>query len=240
MTRRTTASAKKICLSVGAVALATLIGFSAYYLTSYYPAVGVEEYLTGEEKKSCYLFDGEGKDNLIIFYPGAKVDEKAYAPILSMLSKKGVDTALVSMPCHMAIFNVGAADAVLSEIGSSYKHVYLMGHSMGGAMAASYAKSHEIDGLIFLAAYTADDLSGKDLSILSIYGDRDGVLNSKKVESGRTLVPDDYTELVISGGNHAGFGSYGKQDGDNDATISATVQWNETVDAILNFVGRTK
>ena len=43
-------------------------------------------------------------------------------------------------------------------------------------------------------------------------------------------------EKVILGGNYAQFGSYGKQSGDNDASISAENQWNETVEAIESFI----
>ena len=43
-------------------------------------------------------------------------------------------------------------------------------------------------------------------------------------------------EKVILVGNYAQFGSYGKQSGDNDASISAENQWNETVEAIESFI----
>ena len=54
-------------------------------------------------------------------------------------------------------------------------------------------------------------------------------LNISKVESGRKYFKEEnYMEKVILGGNYAQFGSYGKQSGDNDASISAENQWNET------------
>lgn len=40
---------------------------------------------------------------------------------------------------------------------------YVGGHSLGGAMAASYAAKHtdELDGLVLLAAYSTADLTGQ-------------------------------------------------------------------------------
>ncbi|MBQ3400631.1 MAG: alpha/beta hydrolase, partial [Lachnospiraceae bacterium] len=70
--------------------------------------------------------------------------------------------------------------------------------------------------------------------VLSIFGSEDGVLNMDKVAEGRALVCGEYKELVIEGGNHARFGSYGEQAGDGKATISAAEQWQRTVEFILN------
>lgn len=49
-------------------------------------------------------------------------------------------------------------------------------------------------------------------------------------------MPADFNELVIEGGNHAGFGSYGAQAGDGEATISQEKQWRQTADEILNCI----
>lgn len=42
-----------------------------------------------------------------------------------------------------------------------------------------------------------------------------------KLEEGRKLLPKGSKEKCIEGGNHAQFGSYGKQKGDGEARISA-------------------
>lgn len=44
------------------------------------------------------------------------------------------------------------------------------------------------------------------------------------------------TEYVIDGGNHAQFGSYGKQSGDGVATISPENQRIQTEMEILEFI----
>ena len=35
-----------------------------------------------------WLFDGPSDENALIFYPGAKVEETAYAPMLNLLAEK--------------------------------------------------------------------------------------------------------------------------------------------------------
>ncbi|TCD46446.1 alpha/beta hydrolase [Streptococcus sp. X16XC17] len=87
-----------------------------------------------------------------------------------------------------------------------------------------------------LAAYSVEDLSKTKLKILSIYGDQNKVLNREKVQAGHALLPTDYEEVVISGGNHAGFGHYGPQNGDGKAIISSQEQHDQTIKAILNFI----
>ncbi len=74
------------------------------------------------------------------------------------------------------------------------------------------------------------------LSVLSVYGSEDGVLNMENFISARDLMPADYTELCIEGGNHAWFAYYGEQEGDGTATITKEEQQRQTVEAILNMI----
>lgn len=237
-------------LRIAAIILAVIIvlmGSVFIYLGTYYKAENVDSYMTSNDIVNVtktdygYFFDGSGTDNAIIFYPGAKVDEKAYAPVLSKLASEGIDCFLVSMPFHMAIFDVDKAQTIISQYG--YKNWYIAGHSMGGAMAAQLVSQlkdgQSFSGLIFFAAYTAKDISDTHIPVLSLYGDNDGVLNMDKVEAGRKLVDSDkYSEVVIKGGNHAGFASYGRQKGDNEASITKEEQWNQTVMAVKEFINR--
>lgn len=188
-----------------------------------------------------YLYDGPGEDTALIFYPGAKVQDIAYAPLLKELAENGVDCYLVHMPGNLAIFGVDEAEEMMQDAASknrSYEHWYLAGHSLGGAMAATFAASHseELDGLIFLGAYSTKDLSQTDLRILSLYGSEDLVLNREKLAESHDLMPADFTEYVIEGGNHAQYGDYGVQKGDGTATISAEEQRHIVTEKILTFL----
>lgn len=104
-------------------------------------------------------------------------------------------------------------------------------------MAADYAAGHpeKLDGLVLLAAYPTKSLEDSGLSVLSVYGSEDGVLNMDKVEAGRPLMPERYSEVCIEGGNHAQFGNYGVQSGDGEAQIGREEQQEQTVQAIMKM-----
>ena len=180
-----------------------------------------------------WFFDGPSEENALVFYPGAKVEETAYAPFVRLLSRNGMDVCLVKMPFRLAIFGSQRAGKVMEQY--SYSHWYIGGHSLGGAMAADYAarQKEAFEGVILCAAYPVKALPRQMKEIL-IYGSEDQVLNRKKVEKAVRFAPEIYVEHVIEGGNHAWFGSYGEQKGDGKASISAKEQWEEAVRVILN------
>lgn len=166
----------------------------------------------------------------LIFYPGGKVEETAYLPLLEQLRQGGLTCVLVKMPFRLAVFDIRAADAVYAQF-PSISRWYLSGHSLGGAMASSYVPSNErkFAGLILLGAYPVND---SPIPTLAIYGSEDVKLDRSKL----TAVAD---KLELSGGNHAYFGNYGEQAGDGTATISREAQQAQAVTAILAFVQST-
>ena len=107
-------------------------------------------------------------------------------------------------------------------------------------MAASHAAAHakDFDGLILLAAYSTKNLTGTPLRVLSVYGSEDGVMNRESYEKNRANLPADTTEVVLDGGCHAQFGSYGSQDGDGVPTISGEEQVRQTAEVIAAFIGQ--
>lgn len=131
------------------------------------------------------------------------------------------------MPLNFAILDSDAADEVFDEL-PEINYWYIGGHSMGGAMASSYAaeNAEKIDGLVLLGAYIYGDVPPEDA--ITIYG----TLNSNLEKN------IDYTEnvVIIEGGNHAQFGNYGEQKGDPPATISRESQQNIAVEEILDFI----
>ena len=228
----------KVITAVFVLAVA-LIFATAAYAGDYYPAVDVDRFMADStdvrvtEIKQGWFFDGPGSENALIFYPGAKVDETAYAPILRSVCEQGVDCFLLKMPLHLALFNMDKADEILAEY--NYADYYLAGHSLGGAMAANHAHSHQDgpSGVFLLAAYPTEDLTASPFPVVFIYGDRDTVLNREGLEAGFKLCPDNSLKIEIAGGNHAQFGSYGAQKKDSEATVSPEEQWKITADTIL-------
>ena len=224
------------------VLLIAVTGIAFYLYTRDYYHAEAQHYAATEETKD-YIIYGE-RDSVcgIIFYPGAKVEEYAYAPILSMLADNGICCVVVKMPFHLAVLRSDAAKQVVTEI-PTIERWYIGGHSLGGAMAADYAATYcsekmqgkDFEGLILLAAYPTKEIY---MPVLSIYGSEDNVLNHEKYQSTLSYA-NSLTEYVIEGGNHAYFGNYGEQKGDGKATITKEEQWQETVDVILDFLYNT-
>ena len=237
----------KIILSV-CLALLLVIGIGGYaYVSDYYhadeTALEAMAYQTGsvqaEQDGDVIWFVPEDPTAGLIFYPGGKVEHTAYAPLLRACAEQGILCALVRMPGNLAVLDANAADGLQEE----YPEVtawYMAGHSLGGAMAANYAAAHaeDFNGLILLAAYSTKDFTGTTLRVLSVYGSEDGVLNRESYEKNRANLPADTTEVILDGGCHAQFGSYGPQDGDGIPSISGEEQVRQTAEAIAAFAGQ--
>jgi hypothetical protein len=178
-----------------------------------------------------------------IFYPGGRVDYRAYAPAARQIAEQGYLVVVVRMPLNLAVLDAGAAGDVIAAFPQIQKWA-IGGHSLGGAMAANFAKNHgaEAAGLVLWAAYPAssDDLSASGLRVVSIYGTLDGLSTGAKIEASRALLPADTIWIAIEGGNHAQFGWYGDQAGDNPAGISRSDQQAQTVTATLALLESLK
>ncbi len=168
-----------------------------------------------------------------ILYPGGHVDYRSYAPIAQRIADHGYTVAIVKMPLSLAVFGIERADDVIAAY-PAMRHWVIGGHSLGGSMAASYARTHAdtVQGMAFWASYpgSSDDLSATTLKGLSTYGSNDGVLNRENLNATLPLLPPGTTVRVIEGGNHAQFGNYGHQSGDGTATISAADQQAQAAD----------
>lgn len=202
-------------------------------------ALNSDSAVTVSNESGYYTFTptGETPTTGFIFYPGGRVDYRAYAPVLRMIAEQGYFVALVPVPLNLAFFDINAATPV-QEQHPNIEHWVVGGHSLGGVAASVYAKDHlnDLDGIIFFASYPADDsLKNSTLEILSIYGTRD-MAGMDKFDETKALLPPQTQYVVIDGGNHAQFGSYGPQAGDNEATISPEDQWAQVSTATVEFL----
>lgn len=177
--------------------------------------------------------DGPGTDQALIFYPGGKVEYSAYLPICYAMAENGLDCFIVKMPFNYAFFGINRADTIMDQY--SYDSYVMGGHSLGGAMAAIYTSKNpeQVDELLLLAAYSTKVIPDS-VAVLTIYGSQDQVLNLDKLQESAQNLPADAVQLVLEGGNHAGFGNYGAQDGDGAADISQEEQQSQTVDAVIS------
>lgn len=178
---------------------------------------------------------GGAPDTGFIFYPGGHVDYRAYAPLARALAEKGYYVAITPMPLSLAVLAPAKAAAVISAH-PEIKYWAVGGHSLGGAMAANFLESNSntAQGLVLMASYPAssDNLSDNPLKVVSIYASNDGLATLDTIDASRALLPASTQWVEITGGNHAGFGWYGPQSGDQPAVISREDQQAQTVDAI--------
>ena len=107
-------------------------------------------------------------------------------------------------------------------------------------MATQFAFENpsKIEGLVLWAAYPASgtNLSEDDLLVSTIYGTNDGLVSLDQVENSLKQLPDSTSRIEISGGNHAQFGWYGEQAGDNSATITRSEQQNQIGNATIQLL----
>ncbi|MBQ7290563.1 MAG: alpha/beta hydrolase [Clostridia bacterium] len=233
-----------IPLIAAVLVLALIIGACAVYLGDYYRAdiPAIQQMLPEgtswkEEPNGNIVFEPDGAKTGFIFYPGGKVEYTAYIPLMQACAERGILCVLVEMPFNLAVFGVNSADGIQAEY-PEIETWYIGGHSLGGSMAASYAADNAADfeGLILLASYSTADLAESGLSVLSVYGSEDKVLNAEKYEANKVNLPADFSEHVLAGGCHAYFGVYGAQAGDGTPTVSNAAQIAFTAEKIAEFI----
>ena len=230
---------KKLKIGIVIFLIVFIGGFFVYDQFYYHAEKTATDLLEGtddvnvSETSNGLFLDGYGNDTTIIFYPGAKVEYTSYLPLFTDLASKGIDCYLVKMPFNLAFFGINSADEIIDN--TDYDHYFFAGHSLGGAMASIYVNEtdNDIDGLIYLSSHSPAEIH---VPVLSIRGTNDGVINLEGYHEAKSLMMDNYTEIIINGGNHANFGYYGNQSGDGIASITAESQQDQSVEAILNFI----
>lgn len=189
----------------------------------------------------------------LLFYPGGLVEPEAYAPLARKIAEQGFLTIIVKLPLRTASFG-SQEDDVMAETRSlmaaflaannAVQNWFIAGHSRGGAIAARFVHQHSdsIDGLILIgtshpkeAAYS---LANATFPVTKIYATNDGLASMAEVEANAVFLPPETHWVEIEGGNHAQFGYYGYQLGDDRAEISREQQQDLTVAAILAALAR--
>jgi len=239
-------------LLLGIVIIVPIVAMAGFILWAYTPLGPMPEALdamesnprVNVEENSWIIFapTKESNNTGLIFYPGGRVDPRSYAPAAMQFAERGYLTVIVPMPLNLAIFGSDRADEVIAHFPEIDNWV-IAGHSLGGSMAARYAFRNldDVDGLVLWAAYPAegDDLSNSAISSASIFGTNDGLVSDQDILIAESNLPEDNLFQLINGGNHAQFGWYGEQAGDNAAEISREQQQMmiiSTTNQILNQI----
>lgn len=180
---------------------------------------------------------GQQVDAGFIFYPGANVDPRAYAPAARAIARQGFLVSIVPMPGLLAFNGIERADSVIAAH-PEITRWFVGGHSMGGVSASSYTQDHsdKLAGLIVWGTFPAetDDLSAVTIPVTSIYGEIDALSTVQEIEATAYVYPADTLYVGIPGGNHYQFGYYGEQEGDVEAWIDRESQQSMVVAATVH------
>lgn len=182
-----------------------------------------------------------------VFYPGAMIDPKSYVPMAHGLAKNGYSVYIVKLPFRSALLSVQEEKVMeytrqIFDTDQSVQRWVVAGHSRGGAIASRFAYNNidRLSGLILIGtSHPKDDkfdLSTSGLMVMKIYAAQDGLASVSEIMETSVFLPEDTIWIEIEGGNHAQFGYYGAQLGDNQADISREEQQKITVSAILSML----
>lgn len=238
---------KRIGLGLLAVLLLVVAGFLIWAYTPLGPMPEASAALQSDqqvtvENSPWIIFRPANRqlDTGLIFYPGGRVDPRSYAPAARAIAAQGYLVVVVPMPLNLAVLGVNRAEQVRAAY-PQIRHWVVGGHSLGGAMAAQYVYGHPqaAQGLALWASYPASGSSladRHDLHVLSIFGTEDGAARRGSFATSHSLLPSATHWVEIQGGNHAQFGWYGPQPGDNPATISRTGQQAQAVKTTVELL----
>ncbi|MCI0615246.1 alpha/beta hydrolase [bacterium] len=201
--------------------------------------------ITDEAKWITFVPNSDSIKSAILFFPGGGVDPFAYLPLNRKLAENGILAIIVKLPYRFAPFESHKEAAVENAIRIQSKYPAIenwivCGHSKGGEMAAMFAQKYpeKINGLVLLGTSHPKrfSLSGITIPVKKIYATKDGVASLQQIKDTASNLPERTQWIEIKGGNHAQFGYYGSQLGDDEAMISREGQQRIVLEEILKTI----
>jgi hypothetical protein len=181
----------------------------------------------------------------VVFYPGARVAPEAYVATWAPIAAETDTLVLIpQMPLNLAVFGRSRADELIRER-PEIDRWWVGGHSLGGAMAASWVGGQpegRVEGLVLWASFSTEGAElqeRSDVQVLSVSGSRDGLATPEDIADRRSTLPPETVMIEIDGMNHAQFGRYGDQRGDLPAAVDAGEAQRELTAAHARFWGET-
>ncbi|MQA88772.1 MAG: hypothetical protein GEU90_00860 [Gemmatimonas sp.] len=181
----------------------------------------------------------------LVFFPGALVDPRAYAPLARSVAEAGYPATLVELPRRGA-FNSADSPELDSRIRSvlpaaaKREAIVVGGHSRGAVVASRIAATNtpRVSGLVIIgSSHPRDhDLSSLTIPVTKIVGTRDGLASPNEVRQNAALLPPQTRWIWIEGGNHSQFGWYGFQPLDRRPRIDAARQRAVMLEGVLEIL----
>ncbi|MEV7634906.1 alpha/beta hydrolase [Pseudarthrobacter enclensis] len=175
----------------------------------------------------------------LVFYPGARVDARAYQDILAPAVGAGYRVVILKEPLGLSLLDPNQARGAIED-NPDVTTWAVGGHSLGGVAASSFAQDNDnVKGLVLYASYPLDSLRERSgLNVLSVSGTKDGLSTPAKIDASTGLLPADTEFTAVQGGVHAYFGDYGAQSGDGEPGISREDAQEQIAAATVTFLGR--
>lgn len=225
---------------------------------SYLPTDGANELNYPVEETDNFLLmraENQAIDQALLFIPGGLVDPHAYLKtFLPFVKENNLSVIIPKVRGNLAITNINQTNKVMDHF-DEFSSFILAGHSLGGTVAAYNASCDrsKISALVFMASYSTKDLHDLEIPVIIFRGSEDGLVKPSDITDNEKNVPPSIQvnkledlpskntagntiNYTIEGGNHAQFGTYGKQKGDGKATISPEAQQNEFYQALVKIL----
>jgi pimeloyl-ACP methyl ester carboxylesterase len=173
----------------------------------------------------------------LVFYPGARIDPRAYAHILRAVAEAGYPVVIVKPPYDLAVTaRDAAADVAGDEPGERW---VVAGHSLGGVVAAAAAgRTIRLAGLVLWASYPDGDLSDRTFPAVSIWGSQDQLTTPADITRSRAKLPPGTTFVKVRGANHSAFANCGQLPGDGPLRVAKVAAQDEITAATIAFLAR--
>lgn len=240
---------RRIWITVGLSVTAIFVGWS---LIAYRADPEARAATAPDDAVDVTYADGIGqynpaspsKSSTLVFFPGALVDPRAYAPLARSVAEAGYPVLLVELPRRGAFGGAASPElrmriaAALASI-PDHHSVVVGGHSRGAVVASTLsAREPGSAGVVLVGtSHPRDvDLSGLDVPVTKIVGTRDGLASPDEVRQNAHLLPAQTRWVWVEGGNHSQFGWYGFQPLDRWAEISAAEQRSIMTQAVLDLL----
>ncbi len=202
-------------------------------------ALASDEEVTVETGDFLVFRPTKGEPRLgVIFYPGANCDLRGYAPLLRRLAAAGHFVVDVPMPLEFAFLAPDRAQNVQTAF-PQIRRWAMIGHSLGGAMAASFVFRHpeRVQGLVIWDSYPPpnESLAAFTRPVWHIHRATPGGAPPPAFTEQRHLFPAASRWVPIPGGIHMYFGDFvgGGFVEDWEPSISRAEQQDRAVAATL-------
>lgn len=185
------------------------------------------------------ILNGSATQALVMF-PGAKIDSRAYIPLMDRMVHSGYDVYIPIMPLGSAFIEPETTERFLKIVPllQHYTSVSVVGHSLGGTGAgkALLQNISNVKGFFSLAGTFLTDVSQRSEKMVLLYGSKDGLFLAN-APGQLSRMNSNTTLIIIEGGNHHQLVSYDFLDfGDILATIGPKQQQDQVYNALITHM----